>query len=136
MHPPQPKIAGRTHPEMLLAEDAKRAVRGRGRCAEVRQMQSTVEVRLEEIFQSPHHSCVPPVNTANLDPLALAQALIITRVSASSSARATSALASTSGAALARWLTALCRFNSFEKRGGDGLIRCVCCGAINSCPIN
>src|SRR5215469_7868889 len=47
----------------------------RGCCAEVRQMQSTVEVRLEEIFQSPHHSCMPPVNTANLDPLALAQAL-------------------------------------------------------------
>src|SRR5262249_49499365 len=49
--------------------------RGRGCCAEVRQMQSTVAVGLEEIFQSPHDSRVPPVSTANLDPLALAQAL-------------------------------------------------------------
>src|SRR5262249_56179409 len=71
----QPKVACRTHPEMLMAENAKCAVRGRGCCAEVRQMQSTVGVRFEEIFQSPHHSRVPPVRTANLDPLALAQAL-------------------------------------------------------------
>src|SRR5262249_56509059 len=75
MHPPQPKVAGRTHPEMLMAEYAKRAVRGRGGCAEVRQVQSPVGVRLEEIFQPPHHSYVPPVRTANLDPLALTQAL-------------------------------------------------------------
>src|SRR5215467_5337576 len=58
-----------------MAEDAKRAVRYGGRRAEVRQMQSTVGVRLEEIFQSPHYSSMPPVNTANLDPVALAQAL-------------------------------------------------------------
>src|SRR5262249_22832929 len=75
MHPPQPKVACRAHPELLMAEDAKRAVRYGGCCAEARQMQSTVGVRLEEIFQSPHDSRVPPVSTANLDPLALAQAL-------------------------------------------------------------
>src|SRR5215471_15512905 len=75
MHAPQPKISCRTHPEMLMAEYAKRAVRYGGRCAEVRQVQSPVGVRLEEIFQPPHHSRVPPVRTANLDPLALAQAL-------------------------------------------------------------
>src|SRR5215470_5972546 len=69
------KVACRAHPEMLLAEDTKCAVRSGGCCAEVRQMQSTVGVRLEEIFQSPHHSCVPPVGTPNFDPVALAQAL-------------------------------------------------------------
>src|SRR5215472_9648931 len=75
MHAPQPKIACRTHPEMLMAEDAKRAVRYGGSCAEVRQVQSAVGVRLEEIFQSPHDSRVPPVSTANLNPLAFAQTL-------------------------------------------------------------
>src|SRR5262249_1258817 len=75
MHAPQPKVACRAHPEMLMAEDAKAAVRGRGCCAEVRQMQSRVGVGLEEIFQPSHDSCVPPVNAANFDPLTLAQAL-------------------------------------------------------------
>src|SRR5262252_7126888 len=60
---------------------------------------------------------------------------IITRESACYSARATSAPASTSGADLARWLTALCRFNSFDRRGGDSLIKCVCGGTASSCPI-
>src|SRR5215469_12197329 len=48
MHAPQPKIACRAHPELLMAEDAKRAVRGRGCCAEVRQMQSTVGALSQE----------------------------------------------------------------------------------------
>src|SRR6516162_2921623 len=51
------------------------AARYGGSCAEVRQVQSAVGVRLEEIFQSSQNSRAPPVSIANLDPLAFAQAL-------------------------------------------------------------
>src|SRR6266436_2429803 len=67
MHPPQPQIPLRAHPEMLLAAGTERRIRYAGYCAEVRHIQSLIGVGLQDLFQAPHHRGVMAMSAAHID---------------------------------------------------------------------